>query len=478
MAIRNESSYFAPGTFNFKKVYIRDFDTDITLKVLEINIFESIFQPCMTADVTILDADNMVANFPIVEGNILDIQLGINEDDKLQQSIDGEDIKCAMEVIKITKRIKLVGQDVQTYTLRLASVGWSSNVRTRISRAYKNKTYSSMVQDIFDTKFITQGNLGLFGINSYFYNEDAKPLVVEETHGEYSVVIPRWKPIQCFNWLAGRSQAKGASKKKNAVNYVFYEDKNQYNFTSISKLMEAEPDGDKDQLYIKLENVTKDDERNYQNIFSYSYHDTGDILLYGKAGTFGSRLIVHNMVTKEVDDHHPSGIWSLNYNIHGYPANQDEFGVVGSDPFSYTTEFPKTSHTDKNQLIAEDVAQTLSENPGDTRLLVRSTARYQYDGLKTDHPEEWMRQRIMQKPQSQYIKLTINTIGNFRRKAGQMINIKLPSPEHTEYEDKQDARLTGKYLITSVRRIFKPTKHELVMECIKDGLYTDSYGDK
>jgi hypothetical protein len=470
MAVRNESQYFAPGTFNFKNVSLRDFDIDIRWKVLEINIFESIFQPCMTADITIVDADNLVANLPIVEGHIVDIHLGINEDDKIQQMIDGEDIKIAMEVIKITSRIKMINQDAQTYTLRLASVGWSNNVRTRVSRAYKKKSYSDMVQDIFDSKFALQDNLGLFGQYSEFNEDDVKPLNKEDTHGEFSVVIPRWKPIQAINWLAGRSQSKN---NKNAVNYVFYEDKNQYNFVSISSLMEQEPT---EMLFVKLENIQKDDVRNYQNIYSYSYHDTGDVLVHADNGTFGSRLIVHNMVTKEVDDHFPSGIWSLNYNIHGYPANQDEFGVIGSDPFSYNTEFPKTSHTDPNQLIAKDVAETLASNPGNTRLLVRSTHRFQYDGQKTDHPEEWMRQRIMQKPQSKYIMLTINTIGNFKRKAGEMIYIKLPSPEETKGKD--DARLTGRYLVVSVRRVFKPTRHEVVMEVIKDGLYTDSYGDE
>ena len=123
----------------------------------------------------------------------------------------------------------------------------------------------------------------------------------------------------------------------------------------------------------------------------------------------------------------------------------------------------------------EEVSQTLSENPGNTRLLVHSVHRYQYDGLKTDHPEEWMRQRIMQKPWTKYIRLTVNTIGMFRRKAGQMIDIKLPSPESER--PKEDARLTGKYLVTSVRRIFKPTRHDVVMELMKDGLGTDAYGD-
>ena len=475
MALRNEQSYFAPGTFNFKKVYIRDKDMDIRWKVLEINIFESIFQPCMTADITLLDADNMVANLPIVEGDVIDIELSINEDDKIQQKVDsladgGGNIKCAMEVIKITSRAKLISQDMQTYNLRLAGVGWSNNVRTRVSRAYTNTKYSDMVQDIFDSKFKIEDDMGLKGKESWFYSSDVKPLVKEDTKGEFSVVIPRWRPIQAINWLAGRSQS---TENSNAVNYVFYEDKHQFNYTSISKLMEGKVS---DTLFVKLSNIDKNDPRNYSNIQSYSYQDTGDVLLNADNGTFGSRLIVHNMVTKEVDDHFPSGIWSLNYNIHGYPANQDEFGVVGSDPFSYGTEFKKTSHTDRNPLIPLEVSDTLSSNPGNTRLLVRSEHRYQYDGLKSTHSEEWMRQRIMQKPQSKYIRMTVNTIGNFKRKAGQMIKIDLPSPEVEK--GKMDARLTGKYLITSVRRVFKPTRHDVILELMKDSLGTDSYGNR
>ena len=469
MASKNEQGYFAPGTYDFKKVYLRDHEVDIRFKVLEINIFESIFQPCMTADITIIDSENMVANYPIVEGDVVDIHLAFNSEDKVQQSVDESDILCVMEIIKITARIKMSNQDIQTYNLRLASIGWSQNVRTRISRAYKERKYSDIVQEIFDEKFKMEDYLGLKGAGteendyedgSMFEMEDVKDIDVEETHGEYSVLIPRWKPIQCFNWLAGRSQS---SDNKDAVNYVFYEDKDQFNFKSINSLIQQEAGST---YYVKLENIDKWDIRNYFNIYSYSYEDTGDVLLNAASGTFGSRLIVHNMVTKEVDDHFPQGMWSLNYNIHGYPANEDEFGTIGVDRFGYKTEFGKTSHTDGVPLIQDSVAQTLSEQPGNTRLLVRSVHRFQYDGLKTDHPEEWMRQRIMQKPQSKYIRMTVNTIGNFRRKAGETIQVLLPSPEETK--GIMDKRLNGKYLVTSVRRIFKPTRHDVVMELMKD----------
>lgn len=471
MASRNEQGYFAPGTYEFKKVSLRDHDNiDIRFKVMEINIFESIFQPCMTADITLMDAENMVANYPIVEGDVIDIHLAFNSEDKVQQSVDESDIKCVMEVIKITSRIKMSNQDIQTYNLRLASIGWSQNVRTRISRAYKEKAYSEIVEEIYEDKFkVAEGFYGLKGPGteendyedkSMFNEDDAKEIEVEKTHGEYGVVIPRWKPIQAINWLAGRSQS---DDNKGAVNYVFYEDKDQFNFRSINTLVQAEPTAT---YYVKLENIDKWDIRNYFNIYSYSYEDTGDVLLNAASGTFGSRLIVHNMVTKEVDDHFPAGMWSLNYNIHGYPANEDEFGTIGVDRFNYVDEFENTSHTDSIPLIGKNVSTTLSENPGNTRLLVHSVHRFQYDDQKTNHPEEWMRQRIMQKPQSKYIRLTINTIGNFRRKAGETISVMLPSPEVEK--GLYDKRLNGKYLVTSVRRIFKPTRHDVVMELMKD----------
>lgn len=461
MAHKDSGGYFAPGTYDFKKVFIRDHDIDLRFMVLEINIFESIFQPCMTADVTLLDATNMVANLPIAEGDVVDIHLGFNSDDKIQQDIDGSEIKCVMEVIKITSRIKTQNQDVQTYNLRLASIGWSNNVRTRISRSYNKKKYSEIVDEIFYDKFVTEDNYGLKGQDSEFKSEDAKGCVVEETYGEYSVVIPRWKPIQCFNWLAGRSQSKD---NRYAVNYVFYEDKNTYNFKSINNLIEQDAS---DTYYVKLENIDKFDEKNYFNISNYTYEDTGDVLINSASGTFGSRLIVHNMMTKEIDDHFRQGKWSLSYNLHGNPGNKDEFGLLGDDKFSYATEFDKTSHTDNVGLIPKEISDTLAYNPGNTRLITRSIHRFQYDGLKTDHPEEWIRQRAMQKPQSKYLRITVSSIGNFNRKAGETINIELPSPEEKS-EYKKDVRLKGKYLVTELRRIFKPTKHEVVMECIKD----------
>jgi hypothetical protein len=463
MAIRNYKGTFAPGSFEFKKVYFRDHDIDTRFKIIEINVYESIFQPCMTADITLMDANNMVANLPITEGDVVDLHFTFNSDDKIQQNIykDGGKLKCVMEVIKISSRMKTEKQDVQIYTLHLSSPGWSSNIRTRISRGYVKKKYSDVIKEIFYDKIHMEDMLGLRGQYSEFNKKDLKNIDIEDTHGSYSIVIPRWKPIQAINWLAGRSQS---GKNKNAVNYFFYEDKEQYNFKTIDSLLKQEA---KDTYYVKLENIKVDDPRNYFNIFGYTYEDTGDVLLNASSGTFGSRLIVHNIVSKEVDDHFPQGTWSLNYNIHGYPANQDEFGTIGVDRFGYLPEFSKTAHTDKVPLIPEEVAETLSENPGNTRLMVHSIHRFKHNGEKTNHPEQWMRQRIMQKPQTKYIRLTLNTLGNFNRKAGDVINIELPSPEEKS-QNKMDKRLKGKYLITSVRHIFKPTKYEIVMECMKD----------
>lgn len=444
MALKDDHGLFAPGTFDFKKVYLREHDIDIRFLVLEINIFESIFQPCMTADITIVDADNLVANLPITEGNIIEIELACNEQDKIQQNVDGEDIKCYMEVIKITSRVKTSQQDVQTYNIRLASNGWSDNIRDRISRSFVQQKYSDMVSQIFIDKFLNEEINGLAG---GFTMNDKKPIDIEPTNGEFSVIIPRWKPITCFNWLAGRSQS---SQNKDAVNYFFWENKDSFHFKSIDTLLTKEPS---DTYYVKLQNITKDDERNYFNIFDYSYADTGDVLLYAMNGTLGSRLITHDIVSKQITDHATQGFYSLDYNVTG-------------EPFDYHREFLDLNHTDNEPLITEEVSSTLSSEPGNTRLFVQNKHMYYFDNMKDDKPEEWLRQRTMQKPLLKYIRMTISTIGNFKRKAGEVIKIELPSPELEK--GVMDNRMTGKYLVTSVRRIFKPSKHQVVMEVIKD----------
>lgn len=444
MAQRNEQSVYAPGSYNFKKVFLKDHDIDIRFKVLEINIYESIFQSCMTADITIIDAENMVANLPIAEGDILELHLACNEDDKVQQKADGSDIECIMEVTKITARVKTTQQDVQTYNIKLASVGWSNNVRDRVSRAFKNKTYAAMASDIFAEKFYNSKISGLKG-----KMEGNKHLDIEPSVGEYSVVIPNWKPITCFNWLAGRSQSNAS---KDAVNYFFWESKTSYHFRSIESILK---DGPSATYYVKLQNIEKDDERNYMNIFNYSYEDTGDILLYGMNGTLGSRLVTHDIVSKQITDHAPTGFYSLDYNVTG-------------EGFSYIEEFSKLAHVDDDgkPLIHPDIDTTFSYDPGNTRLFVQGKHKLQYEGVKDDKCEEWLRQRTMQKPMLKYIRMTISTLGNFQRECGQVIKIELPSPEVEKGVN--DKRLTGNYLVTSVRRIFKPSKHECVMEVIKD----------
>ena len=445
MATFNKQGLFAPGTYDIEKIYLKDHKIDIRFKVIETNVYESIFQPCMTADVTLIDVENMVANFPIIEGNIVQIEFKPNEKDPVQMTIDnGNKLECEMEIIKITSRTKSSSQDLQTYTLRLASCGWSNNIRDRVSRAYKKKKYSEIATDIFNSKFRNESVDGLSGDLKF-----KKGLITEETYGEYSVVIPRWKPITCFNWLAGRSQSK---RNKDAVNYLFWEDKEDYHFESIENMVRKPASA---KYYIKLQNIELHDERNYFNISSYSYEDTGDILLYANNGTLGSRLITHDIVSKQVTDHSTQGFYSLDYN-------------VTQKAFDYCDEFKKVKHVDYDgiPLVTKTVSKTLSSEPGNTRLFVHGKHSYAFDGIKDDKCEEWLRQRTMQKPMLKYVRLNVEAVGNFARKAGDVIHIELPSPE--VQKGLEDRRLSGNYLITTIRHIFKPSKHDIVMECIKD----------
>lgn len=435
----NGTDEFSPGTYEIKKLTIAD-SVDVKWLMVELNIYEDLMSPCMTGDITIVDTKNLVANEPIVEGDVVEVNLACNSDDKAQGSVDGGEIKAKFEIIKIMNRQK-TKDNQQLYTLKFASAGWSNNVRSRISRAYKQKKYSEMVKDIFDSKFT-----GRF--SGLTENIQEKDITIEDTDGTFNAIIPRWKPLTCFSWLAGRST------KGEACNFLFWEDKDAFHFESIEKLMKGDSVAD---YSVVIKNTNDTGASQYLAISDYEYMDTGEVLYYGLEGMFGNRMIMHDICNKKIFDFYPFGVEGDN--------------MIMKEPFDYQDMFEELTHADDGApLLDSDVTDTFSRSPGNARLTVIPSHFKQWNKTKTFEYEKWVRQRISQKATLRYLKLRVWAIGNFTRKVGQKIKFNIPSPEAGNESSKNDARLQGNYLISAIRHKFDQDKHVLCMELMKDNI--------
>jgi len=450
---------YKPGTYEIHELTIIGYHNDLNIKamMIELNLYEDMFFPVMTGEVVINDSFNIISNLPVVEGDILRIHLkaGVSDADIIKE-LKTDELKLQMEIVKVENRT-LVKQDTQVFILKLASVGWSNHSRTRISRGYKQKKYSEVVKEIFDDKL----KIGTIHDN----DEDdytIKELNVEATEGTYSFLIPRWKPFRCFEWLAGRS------RKGDACNFVFYEDRDEFNFVSIESLLAFEPE-----LTFSTDPAIGDKNvHRYFSITAYTYEDTGDILHSAHTGMLGSRLLTYDLLHKTFTDYFRQGETGGCYK-------------VSPDVFTYAEDFKKLTHCDGpgseavedeetlQPLIPNEVSDTFATSPGNAKLTVVPVHTNAWENTESYEPEKYLRQRISQRRTWDYLKITAEAVGSFHCTVGMKITMNLRSPEsQTKHEgEAMDTKLSGNYLVTALRRTFNHESYTMTMECTKDNLY-------
>ena len=126
----------------------------------------------------------------------------------------------------------------QTYTLHYCSDLPFINLNTRVYKSFKNMKYSEMVQRIYD-EYIKQDGVKY------------KPLNIEETKNSGDFEFMNMNPLAATHKIAARS----ISKDGNGYLYVFYEDRDAYNFVTIQSLMKKKPTIS---LSSQLKNISKD----------------------------------------------------------------------------------------------------------------------------------------------------------------------------------------------------------------------------
>ena len=429
MAGYKEGKLIVPGGYDMKKLEV-DGENYFGLMV-EMNIYEDLTSNVMTGDVTFADAYNLLTNKPFKEGTIVEMEA---KDLKGTSHPESGSIKIKMEVVKVINR-KTVKQDVQIYTLILASGGWSSNLMKRVSKSFPQKKYSEMAQEVFDDYLSVDK-----GISDGF---DGKSLDAEESEGMYNVVIPNWTPLRTINWLAARS------RKKDACNFLFWEDLEGFNFKPVDKLMEE----DAVATYYHQTQNTEDNSNTYFNVEEVNFRDTDDVLFHALSGMFGNVMVEVDM-TKKLITHYSDEV-------------KDGGHYKKEDVFKYSDNFGKIKHADTDDgkpFIEDDSIFTESAK----RMLIPKHT-YGHDDMEHYEHEKWVRERISQRVSLDYMGLHVWAMGSFKRKVGDKVEFMYNSPEARQGgEPKKDKKVSGNYLVKAIRRKFDQTQFVMAMDLIKD----------
>lgn len=433
---------------------------DLKPHFLELNVYENIFRPALTASLVLGDSHNIPYKLPIVGEETVDIDISLSGVEGLKNE-DLLSIKPPKFHVNSLSDRYFTKPKAQIFSLDLVSEHYMSSLHSKVSKSYRGKTISSIVDDIY-FKYLNDGERGM----------DFLP-----TEGTENIVIPNLNPIDAIEWLAKRAI------RENAVNYLFYETMNQSYFFSLDYLAEQEPVAtfinkprvDDPSGVIHLENNTFRIDKFY---FKKQFDKKENI----ERGVYSSKLITHDIVKKKITQYEYTGFneWFAFNHCGAFPP------LSNSDIEAKSSSIPRVSHAPSNEAnkypttdernLARQIDSHVEFFPKHDQMYALNT-----NDLYDNKVENWKLRRNAHIGIYDGITLILDVSGHSGLRVGHTINLILPSPETTDKDLKSDSVddkfLSGKYMVTAIRHIFSQATrtdpkvtYTMKVEVTKDGL--------
>ena len=434
------------------------FKVDIKHIMIELNIYESIYKNSVTGNIVIADEGNQIARMSIqglerIAFHLKTPGVSYGKEDVVDAS---EETGEPFHVYKVTDRVQL-GRGIMSYKLHFASREFMRNIRTKVSQSYDGK-YDRAVIDIMKDKN---------------YLDSRKKLHYEPTGNANKIVIPNLMPFAAINMIAKKS----ISDKSNGVGYYFYETTGGYYFRSWQNMITGQGDfarPPRQQFYyqpLKMStnsNATDQDkiERGYQSVEQYEFaNNFHDIAANTLLGTYGHRVISHNLFNKSYD--------ISDYNFHNKFVNTPHTDTV-EKAFNKSPVAETAVDYDGNDNVSDYAESRVSLQTTSPFLHDKDVGKYGLDvvqdGKKTGEGLSQSNQVV----HGTALKLIVK--GQSYIEAGQLITFNLADVNSANTDNPNDPRFSGNYIITKIRHKINKTQYKMHLECAKDSVAT-AYGE-
>ena len=440
----NNNSYAVerPGNYIITDIHIIPYHREgdegiyrqiITDQVIEFSIFESVENPFLTGNMTIVDGVNLINMLPLTGFERLEFKLYTPGE---KRGYDFSVLSGHPMMITGIRSKTMLKDRVQSYVLEFCSIERVKNDLTKIKRAFTGTTDNAVLN-------ICRTDL-----------ETKKDIIIEETKTSAKYIAPRISPVAAIKEIGTLSK----SKNFNSQGYLFYETGTGFHFKTYESMFCNEsgtPRPVRARYSPKIVNYRddkgdKDIDNALTSVESFSIKSQFNTLRHLNYGTFANKTISHDnfnkTFTEENFDYH------INYEKENHLEEGTRNGVI---PF-FNFNSGKT---------ISDFAETKVYFVSDTDK-VHGTYDYlgrDYDGGK----------RISQKAALSSIILELKVPGFTGLSVGEVVHFTHPSfKELKNSADKDfDPRLSGRYLITSIRHMVDlklNKRHTMLLELVKD----------
>lgn len=378
------------------------------------SIYEDINEPTVYAEIYILDALNLVNDFPIKGEETVEIVFATPFREKLTTynlkvfAVEGSSIGPAAKT--------------SAYVLKCVSLEHFLNEFKPISQSY-NDTISNIVNSILKNNLATE-----------------KKLFVEETKGINKITIPRMRPFAAVDYLKQRA----VSTVDSGGVFVFFENQYGLNFKSIEGMYRVGKDQVESKIFTYSPNVKSDPTREalaYRNIISLEFIKRGDTVKKLTSGAYKSVTQSFDITTK----------------------------AITQKTFNFEEQSQKI-------FFANDKAKALN-SVGFIKTFTDATTKQFFmpvnSSLKNDGVADLISYRNSFMNFFNDTILRAYVYGDNYLVAGDVIEIRIPEVSGTTSRKTEDKTGSGFYLVTKLRHYFamenKRLNHRISFECNKLG---------
>ena len=447
-----EVKYDRPGAFELGDVILisyKSFDGSGTPKrlsirdlVQEFSIYESLDGKFLSGDMTLLDATNAIQELPITGFERVEFFF------RTPGTKKGFDFSVKsghpMFVYGLENR-QGVNPRSQIYTLKFVSLEAIRDHQTRVSQAFTGGV-DQMIIDVCKN-----------------YLKTKKDILIEDTAGNFKLVMPRIKPSAVIEYL--RKEATSLNYRNSG--FHFYETAMGFNFKSYEGLFckkDGKPRKVKAFYTPKVKNVGEDPIYDLQSVEDFKIVQQFNTLNNVANGVYASKLITHDLYNKTFNEQ------EYDYNVEYGKQNHLEQDANGDK-------------RDDNSILPffnYDAGETFGSKTEGLTFLQSTTAKVHNDYEQTN-VNDILQKRVSQHIANNSLILEITIPGTTEINVGDIVHFSMPKFAEATEDDKkdQDKYLTGRYLISAARHHISTInkRHTLVLELVKDS-FNASYPEE
>lgn len=457
---------FNPSLCTIEKATVRSVDgreQDITPLIYGFNIVSSIYESSISANLRCYDSVGTLHKFPLRAEEELDLEIKGHD---LQT-----DLKIQGQIIKINNVAKNEQGDGYYYTLHFVTrTTFKAGIQSIIT-AFNNKTASFCAKELLQKYYNSNKKLlrGDYAAERYaellpegsakygLTSNRGRKIYIEDSEGQMRTIIPDYTPAQAMNFLAAKAKAKSLSPSSL---FRFFETFNGYYWVTdewLLKLAAANPNKTKDLYYMSFaENHPEYAHRMIRHVKSLensSHVDTGQDL---DSGAYKNTVMEVDFVnhTRKYFNYNYDKVKKKYVSMSGSPRTSN-VGAVHSEKFLQEI-FKDENKNAKQYVVYRDwQADGVASVPG-------QTVRPQQNMV------EIIQNRVAYNHHLNNSKVNIELEGRIDLMPGDLINLITQEP-NIELENKQNERLSGKYLVSMVNHNMDQNTLTTQVEIVKYG---------